>query len=129
MLRRNGPAQARAAEGQLCRDGNALGRSSMVFYAGATARLAASMTWASIVRAFSQRASHKPSRPVSKATAMVVVLRPASASPRHLDAISSSARPIASLIPPLTVEVIAVLSFTASGPELLQKLLVDHRTP
>src|SRR5262249_46995857 len=48
---------------------------------------------------------------------------------RHLDAISSSARPIASLIPPLTVEVIAVLSFTASGPELLQKLLVDHRTP
>src|SRR6516225_4815884 len=42
------------------------------------------MTWASMLRALSQRASQKPSRPASKATAMRSILRPAfSASSRH----------------------------------------------
>ena len=37
------------------------------------------MTWASMPRALSQRASQKPSRPASKATAMRVILWPAAA--------------------------------------------------
>src|SRR5207342_619553 len=42
------------------------------------------MTWASMPRALRQRASQKPSRPASKATAMRSILRPAfSASSRH----------------------------------------------
>jgi hypothetical protein len=42
------------------------------------------MTWASMPRALSQRASQKPSRPASKATAMRSILCPAfSASARH----------------------------------------------
>src|ERR1039458_4463026 len=42
------------------------------------------MTWASMLRALSQRANQKPSRPASKATTMRSILRPAfSASSRH----------------------------------------------
>ena len=42
------------------------------------------VTWASMSRAMSQRASQKPSRPASKATVMRVILCPAfSASSRH----------------------------------------------
>ena len=42
-----------------------------------TATLVGWMTWASMPRARSQRASQKPSRPASKATAMRVIVRPA----------------------------------------------------
>ena len=49
-----------------------------------TATLDAWITWASMLRALNQRASQKPSRPASKATAMRSILRPAfSASSRH----------------------------------------------
>src|SRR6516162_3899557 len=42
------------------------------------------MTWASMLRALSQRANQKPSRPASKATTMRSILHPAfSASSRH----------------------------------------------
>jgi len=58
------------------------------------------MTWASMSRALSQRASQKPSRPASKATAMRLIRYPASPLPLAIDAATSamrSRRPRASL--------------------------------
>jgi hypothetical protein len=72
-----------------------------------TATLEAWMTWASMPRALSHRASQKPSRPASKATAMRLILCPAfSASSRHRSSNFSNA---------------------LVDPELFQRLAFDAR--